>query len=120
MSTINCTLFQMFSGIPPFQNFWDYQVMLAVRGGERPVRPSDERSQDRGLIDEVWHIIETCWAQEPLQRPTASQIADQLRGLPDQPTDERPIDNFNNSFPSQDLRGQLNLPFSTLATSIVN
>ena len=110
----------MFSGMLPFILMQhDYRVILAIQNGERPLRPSDEQSQARGLTNEVWHIIEACWVQEPSKRPTASQIVDQLRSLPHQPMDERPFDNFNISFTSQVLQSQLNLPFSTLTTSIV-
>jgi len=112
--------YEMFSGTFPFIHMQhDYQVMLAVQSGKRPVRPSDKRSQVRGLTDEVWHIIEACWVQQPSQRLTVSQIADQLRRLPHQPMDKRPFDDFNISFPSQVLQKQLKLPFSTLTTSII-
>jgi len=111
--------YEMFSGMFPFiQMQHDFQVMLAVQSGVRPLRPSTKLSQIRGLTDGMWHIIEACWVQEPSQRPTASRIAEQLRSLPDQPMDERPLDDFNISFPSQVLQRQLNLPFATLTTSI--
>jgi hypothetical protein len=110
----------MFSGMLPLQHMQhEHQVIWAIQNGEKPLRPSDKRSQARGLTNEVWHIIEACWVQEPSQRPTASRIVDQLQSLPHQPMDKRPFDNFNISFPSQVLQSQLNLPFSTLTTSIV-
>src|ERR1700683_5617064 len=106
-------LLQMFSGTFPFIHIrYDYQVMLAVQSGKRPVTPSDRQSQVRGLTYEVWHIIEACWVQQPSQRPTVSRIADQLRSLPHQPMDKRPFDDFNISFPSQVRQRQLELPFS--------
>lgn len=107
----------MFSGMFPFIHIQqDFRVMWAVQSGERPARPSNLLS--RGLTDKVWHIIEACWVQETSQRPTASQIAEQLRSLPDRPKDERPLDNFDILSPSQVPQRQLNLPFSTLTTNI--
>jgi len=107
--------YEMFSGNWPFYDVRnDFQVMMAVQAGKRPLRPSYALSRIRGLNDEIWHLIETCWNQEPSQRPTSDQILEQLKALPDQPADQRPADDFEMSFPSQLLHTELKRPFSTL------
>jgi hypothetical protein len=109
----------MFSGKFPFHDIAnDFQVMFAVQQGRRPSRPSHDLGRVRGLNDEMWNLIEACWTSEPSERLSASRIVEKLRTLPNRPVDQRPLDNFNISFPSQVLHDQVDHPFSTLATSI--
>jgi hypothetical protein len=88
--------------------------MAAVTEGNRPLRPSDDRCHSRGLNDEIWNVIETCWAQEPNDRLSARQIVERLR-----PSfasrDERPYDTFDPKFSFQMLYSQTDHPFSALA-----
>ena len=59
----------MFSGNIPFHNLRDGAVMKALlMNFSRPERPGVE------MPDEVWQLVETCWAQDPNERPTASTI----------------------------------------------
>ena len=83
--------------------------------GERPLRPSDDRCRIRGLDDEIWTIVQTCWIQDPKLRPTARQIVDQLRSSPNLAIDERPVDHFDSSFPSRTLYADAKHPFSALS-----
>src|ERR1700683_1312962 len=95
---------QMFSDQYPFPEISsDFQVMFAVKQGRRPSRPSHELSQTRGLNDEIWHIIEACWSQDPSKRPPASEIVEDLRNLPDRLPDQRPLNDFDKILPSQVL-----------------
>jgi hypothetical protein len=90
----------MFSGQKPFHDIAnEYQVIVAIQGGNRPPHPLHDLSRTRGLNNDVWHLIETCWTAEPSERPTATQIVEQLRDLPNQPLDERPNDDYR--LPSQ-------------------
>ena len=91
--------------------------MMAVQQGKRPARPSHDMYQPGDLTDEIWHLIEACWLEEPSSRPTASQIAKRLRSLPNRPVDRRPLDDFDTSFPSQFLHKELDSPFSSLTAS---
>jgi len=105
----------MFSGDWPFHDVGnEFQIMFAVQSGKRPLRPSHDLSRIRGLNDEIWHLIEMCWNQEPSQRPTSDQVLKLLKALPDQSADQRPADDFEISFPSQLLHTELDRPFSTL------
>ena len=106
----------MFSGQYPFREISaDFQVMFAVKQGKRPARPKHDLSRIRGLNDEVWHIIEAGWSQDPGQRPSASHVVEYLRGLPNQPDDHRPPNDFDKRLPSQVLMYyRSDHPFSTL------
>jgi hypothetical protein len=84
--------------------------MVALEG-RRPARPSDDLCHIRGLDDDIWNIIEICWAQEPSHRPSASDIVNRLHALLTW-TDERPHDELDSSFPSRTLYSQADHPFS--------
>jgi hypothetical protein len=105
------TAFQLFSGKLPFHNMQkDFRVMSAVTKGDRPLRPSDDRCRVRGLNDEIWDIIETCWAQDPNDRLSTGQIVECLGSLSIY-TDGRPCDEFDPMFPSRALYAQAEHPF---------
>lgn len=109
--------FQIFSGEVPFHNIVkDYGVIRAVMRGDRPLRPSDDRSRVRGLSSETWNVIETCWAQKPGRRLSADQIVKRLRSLTY--IDKRAHDNFDPAFPSRTLYSRAEHPFATLADTM--
>jgi len=91
--------------------------MIAVQKGRRPSRPSHNLSRWRSLNDDIWRLLEACWTPEPSERPSANCIVEQLLAMPDRPVDQRPLDNFNISFPSQVLSNQADHPFFALAAS---
>lgn len=102
----------MFSGeIPFYEDPSDMRVILGLIQGMRPARPMDDSSRTRGLTDDVWHIIETCWTQDPAQRPTAEELVESLRILPN-----LPVDDFNINFPPKALYNHTEHPFSALPT----
>lgn len=73
----------MFSGQYPFHDIAnDFRVILVVKQQKRPSRPTHNLCQTRGLSDDIWKLIETCWNSEPSRRPKAGQIVEQLRTLP--------------------------------------
>lgn len=86
--------------------------------GKRPARPLHDLSRTRGLNDEVWSLVESCWAQNPAERPSADQVVKQLRSLPNRPSDQRPFDHLA----MFDQRSWLERdhPFSTLAPNNEN
>lgn len=112
------TLLQMFSGEIPFhEKRYEIEVLYSVLEGKRPDRPLHTLSKTRGLSDEVWSIIETCWSQEPAKRPTAKQVVLQLQALPCICIDARPPDDFDTNFPSQTLYNHTDHPFSALSAA---
>jgi len=110
-----CVCFELFSGKLPFHDIQkDFRIIGAVTKGDRPLRPSDDRSHVRGLNDEVWHIIETCWAHEPHDRLSSGQIVECLSLSPSR-NDGRPHDEFDPTFPSRTLYSRAEHPFSAFA-----
>lgn len=41
--------------------------------GKRP-----KRTEARGLTDDVWALIERCWARDPKERPTIDVVIQEL------------------------------------------
>jgi hypothetical protein len=77
-------------------------------------------SQDRGLNDEIWHLIEACRAQDQMQRLTATEIVKILQALPGCLVDQRPLDNWVTVLPSQALPKEFTHMPPTLAPSANN
>ncbi|KAK7037383.1 hypothetical protein VNI00_011133 [Paramarasmius palmivorus] len=62
------------TGLSPFhEHRTDGAVILAVMRGERPSRPLDI------ISDDVWFLMNKCWAIDPSARPTAEEL---LTALP--------------------------------------
>ena len=80
--------------------------------GKRSPRPSDDRSRWRGLNDEIWRIIEICWAQDPSGRLSSEEIIERVRGEL-KCIDERPRDSFP-TFPWRALYATDLHPFAVL------
>ena len=93
--------------------------MFAVKQGKRPSRPLHELSRVRGLNDEIWDIIVACWTQDPDARPSATEVVERLRNLPNRPADNRPLNDFNKSLLTQmlSMHDYSEHPFVTLAAS---
>lgn len=53
------------------------QVTMAVLSGQRPPQPTEER----GLTDEFWSLIEDCWATKPGDRPNMTTIVSRIRSI---------------------------------------
>ncbi|KLO16659.1 kinase-like protein [Schizopora paradoxa] len=74
------------TGNKPFSYFNSgYSIISAVKSGQRPPRPN-QTLVHRALDDKLWDIIVRCWSQDPDERPSASQILQELedlRRLPD-------------------------------------
>lgn len=107
----------MFSGKEPFyRHVAEMSVALAVVGGRRPGRPSDDISAPRGLTDELWRLIGTFWNHDQAQRPPASKIVSDLSALPNVAIDTRALNDFDTGLPSSyALHTKDSHPFSALA-----
>ena len=64
----------------PFAELAEGQSLLRiVCCGEFPNCPEDKSAMVRGLNDEMWELMEECWAVIPSTRRTASNIVDRLQ-----------------------------------------
>ncbi|KIM87647.1 hypothetical protein PILCRDRAFT_287169 [Piloderma croceum F 1598] len=107
--------YEMFSGQFPFPDIsQDWLVVPAVKEGRRPLRPAHALSRTRGLTDDIWHLIKTCWSHDPSERLGASQIVNHLRGLPNRPVDTRMLDNFTSPSVLLSMHNSAEHPFGAL------
>ena len=104
----------MFSGEFPFDDVTEHRLIPILEQGKRPTRPSHARSGTRGLNDDMWHLMERCWDQDPTKRPAASQIVQDLCHLPGRAQDKRPLDNSSTTSVSQMWQNHEQHPFSAL------
>lgn len=54
-------------------------TLRAVLDGKLPIRPKGGgASQVDKIDDDMWSLMERCWAREPGDRPTADEIVEEL------------------------------------------
>lgn len=56
--------------------------------GEHPSRPSDTNCLERGLTDDLWLLMQSCWSSSPQDRPNATHITQCLPHVKERPTDK--------------------------------
>ncbi|ESK88476.1 hypothetical protein Moror_1274 [Moniliophthora roreri MCA 2997] len=72
-----CTIYEIMTGQPPFHDLLEaaliYHVLMLKA---RPERPTDVWCPDN-----VWNLVERCWAEDPQQRPRTEQVHAFLKEL---------------------------------------
>ena len=69
------------TGRAPFQNIKSpLQLLEMLRKGQRPERPSNQLIH-YGLDDQLWSLISRCWAQNPADRPSMSEVVFELKAF---------------------------------------
>ncbi|KAF9265335.1 kinase-like protein [Marasmius fiardii PR-910] len=73
-----CTIFEIMTGRPPFSHVKHIGAIIAQVSlhQARPVRPTGVWCPDN-----VWQLVEKCWDQDRLKRPTAIYVYNYLTGL---------------------------------------
>ncbi|KDQ10757.1 hypothetical protein BOTBODRAFT_115314 [Botryobasidium botryosum FD-172 SS1] len=71
-------MLEIFTKNIPFSYIRDVAVVLLVVKGEFPERPRDDGTEDRGLSDDMWELMLSCWNIKPSQRPDAKSIVARL------------------------------------------
>ncbi|KAL0060222.1 MAP kinase kinase kinase [Marasmius tenuissimus] len=72
-----CTVLEIMTGKLPFHKIIDAAVIYQVSvRRQRPERPSEGWCPDH-----IWDLVELCWDEDPLRRPTAKALQDYLRRL---------------------------------------
>ncbi|KAG6827258.1 hypothetical protein H0H92_012595 [Tricholoma furcatifolium] len=84
--------YEMFSALRPFGKVKPVAVVTKIMAGQQPSRPSGPGILERGLTDEMWAIMKSCWSRHPAQRPTAAEI---VTRLPPAQIDKRQIQGWN-------------------------
>ena len=70
---------QVLTGAPPFANREKQDLACrVVLSDERPSRPSN--SESLGITNEIWSLLEICWAKDVALRPTSNHVVRCLKG----------------------------------------
>ncbi|ESK87780.1 hypothetical protein Moror_15370 [Moniliophthora roreri MCA 2997] len=89
-----CTVYEIMTGKVPFYEIQvEFSVITNVIRGKRPSRP---QSTDAWCPNEVWRLVEQCWAESPEQRFDAASIHSYLRSF----IDRRAVQAFANLWTS--------------------
>ncbi|KAF9260220.1 kinase-like protein [Marasmius fiardii PR-910] len=73
-----CTVYEIVAGTVPFAHLrHDVQVMFQMLNGERPERPT----ATTWCPNNIWALVQQCWAQEIHLRPTAVTVHEFLKHL---------------------------------------
>ncbi|KAG6855404.1 hypothetical protein H0H87_003442, partial [Tephrocybe sp. NHM501043] len=76
--------------VPFYEITNEYTVVLQIMNRQTPTRPPKESPAwlIHGLTQELWLILERCWAYEPAGRPDMADMISYLDGI--KPSDNRP------------------------------
>jgi len=69
---LGMVIYEVLSGQTPFTPFKDFVVMRKVVDGERPARP--EGAKGAWFTDDLWVMMELCWATQPDRRPNIATV----------------------------------------------
>ncbi|TDL25371.1 kinase-like protein [Rickenella mellea] len=64
-----CVILEVFTDEPPFSHLRDSQVLMAVIIRDERPRDPGWLARVRGLDDNLWKIMKSCWATQPSDRP---------------------------------------------------
>ena len=68
---------KVLTGLPPFHYMYAFSPVTAVViDGERPGKPP--HAESLGFSDTLWKLVQLCWSESSLARPTAVQLFDDL------------------------------------------
>ena len=71
---------QVLMGAPPFASRQKQELACEVAlEGKRPLRPNN--SESLGITDEIWGLLELCWAKDASSRPAVGHVMRRLEGV---------------------------------------
>ena len=77
---LGMVIYEVLSGQFPFEKFRDIIVIQKVMKGEWPERP--EGVNGAWFTDDVWSMLNLCWAAQPEQRPSVDAVLECLEQVP--------------------------------------
>ncbi|KAG6835546.1 hypothetical protein H0H93_000321 [Arthromyces matolae] len=83
----SCVFVELFTGFVPFPSDTDAMLVYKVLKGERPALPSPSEGRQMGFTDEFRRLVQDCWRENPLNRPSIQEV--KLRLAPHLPDDHR-------------------------------
>ncbi|KAK7014133.1 Rho guanine nucleotide exchange factor [Paramarasmius palmivorus] len=73
-----CVCYEIYTGLRPFHELrLDAAVILRVVNGDRPSRPAGNTELD----DDIWTLMNQCWAMNSSSRPDIDTLEHRLRSL---------------------------------------
>ncbi|KAG8912779.1 hypothetical protein FRC01_004903, partial [Tulasnella sp. 417] len=88
----------MTSKMPYAEVFSDVKVIMAIMGGQRPL---PENYPELPPTDPLWDMMRECWYEDPMRRPTMTEVFDKLLRLDDDNSVEqqapRPPEDINSA-----------------------
>ncbi|KAG5726124.1 Serine/threonine-protein kinase HT1, partial [Termitomyces sp. T112] len=79
---LGCIFYEVYTGNIPFHHISRDATVIAQKTqlGCRPMRPTEESPawEEWGLTEDVWALMEDCWQNDPVKRPTADQVIQRL------------------------------------------
>jgi len=70
--------FEIFTDEVPYRSLkakTQFQIMLRVHQGIRPLRSSDTQNR---ISDKMWEIMQNCWVHDPVRRPLATVVVQDM------------------------------------------
>ncbi|KAL4256534.1 Protein kinase domain-containing protein [Pleurotus pulmonarius] len=73
------TIYELLTHERPFSEIkYNHLVPMHICEGRRPPHPNSSAVLQRGLDDYLWGLITQCWQEDPLRRPTISEVVSTL------------------------------------------
>ena len=70
---LGMVIYEVLSGHKPFYQYMNFVVSGKVAKGERPERPQGLEGV-LWFTDDIWEVLERCWASLPLDRPSIKDV----------------------------------------------
>ena len=77
---LGMVIYEVLSGQVPFASFNCHVVTQKVIGGEQPERP--EGVAGVWFTDDIWRMLNRCWAAQPEDRPSITAVLECLDQFP--------------------------------------
>ena len=74
---LGMVIYEVLSRRIPFYRYTDFVVFGKVVKGERPEKPRGSEGVV-GFMDDVWEVLELCWASLPRDRPSIKDVLKRL------------------------------------------
>ena len=75
-SYCRCLFIQVLTGTVPFSGKRSTVAAFEIMNGQRPPRPTHPV-----FPEELWSLVERCWAQDPRFRPEVLEVSETLLNL---------------------------------------
>ncbi|KNZ78276.1 putative serine/threonine-protein kinase [Termitomyces sp. J132] len=114
-----CVCYEIFTGEVPFATIHrDSAVLFQVKSGVRPNRPppSSLSWQTWGLTEKIWMIMQQCWKQSPIERPSSAEIFQQFTKIDPVDTRQQVKDRLSPAV----FRQEINMPMEMLTIGAIN